>query len=97
MGFQSNGLNSSATVDKQHRVSEIEAKDSSGRFGNSESEPSVPVMVRKDFNERPLKSVHLSNGERLLLRKQALKMKKRPVLAVGNVISIFLFQFFSFC
>ena len=27
----------------------------------------------------------LSNKERMLLRKQALKMKKRPVLAVGNL------------
>lgn len=30
------------------------------------------------------RKVHLSNRERLLLRKQALKMKKQPVLAVGR-------------
>ncbi|KAK1423297.1 hypothetical protein QVD17_18595 [Tagetes erecta] len=40
-------------------------------------------------NRRPHRSVILSNKERLLLRKQALKMKKRPVLAVGrsNIVS----------
>ncbi|KAG5527332.1 hypothetical protein RHGRI_028281 [Rhododendron griersonianum] len=32
----------------------------------------------------PVRAVWLSNRERLLLRKQALKMKKRPVLAVGK-------------
>ncbi|XP_055803281.1 CRM-domain containing factor CFM2, chloroplastic isoform X2 [Solanum dulcamara] len=32
----------------------------------------------------PPRKVHLSNRERLLLRKQALKMKKQPVLAVGR-------------
>lgn len=32
----------------------------------------------------PVRAVWLSNRERLLLRKQALKMKMRPVLAVGN-------------
>ncbi|KAH7847885.1 hypothetical protein Vadar_031279 [Vaccinium darrowii] len=32
----------------------------------------------------PFRAVRLSNRERLLLRKQALKMKKRPVLAVGR-------------
>ncbi|XP_073117745.1 CRM-domain containing factor CFM2, chloroplastic isoform X2 [Elaeis guineensis] len=39
--------------------------------------------------EMPFKASPLSNRERLILRKQALKMRKRPVLAVGrnNVIS----------
>ncbi|KAF7113018.1 hypothetical protein RHSIM_RhsimUnG0168000 [Rhododendron simsii] len=32
----------------------------------------------------PVRALWLSNRERLLLRKQALKMKKRPVLAVGK-------------
>ena len=35
----------------------------------------------------PFRTAQLSNRERLLLRKQALKMKKRPVLAVGNIFS----------
>ncbi|XP_076950977.1 CRM-domain containing factor CFM2, chloroplastic-like [Bidens hawaiensis] len=42
-----------------------------------------------ESNGKPRRSVLLSNKERLLLRKQALKMKKRPVLAVGrsNIVS----------
>lgn len=32
----------------------------------------------------PSKSFQLSNKERLHLRKQALKLKRPPVLAVGN-------------
>ncbi|KAI3824023.1 hypothetical protein L1987_05470 [Smallanthus sonchifolius] len=42
-----------------------------------------------ESNGKPHRSVLLSNKERLLLRKQALKMKKRPVLAVGrsNIVS----------
>jgi len=31
--------------------------------------------------------VQLSNRDKLILRKQALKMKNRPVLAVGDVLS----------
>lgn len=80
--FSTNRLSSSATVVKHRR--DNEARDSSRRPGNSESEPSVPVLVRKNFNERPSKAVHLSNNERLLLRKQALKMKNRPVISVGR-------------
>ncbi|XP_068303099.1 CRM-domain containing factor CFM2, chloroplastic [Pyrus communis] len=82
--FSTNRLSSSATVVKHRRISDNEARDSSRRPGNSESEPSDPVLVRKNFNERPSKVVHLSNNERLLLRKQALKMKNRPVIAVGR-------------
>ncbi|KAJ0454827.1 putative RNA-binding, CRM domain, YhbY-like superfamily [Helianthus annuus] len=42
-----------------------------------------------ESNGKLRRSVLLSNQERLLLRKQALKMKKRPVLAVGrsNIVS----------
>lgn len=32
----------------------------------------------------PSRTPQLSNKERLLLRKQALKIKRAPVLAVGN-------------
>lgn len=35
-------------------------------------------------DEIPFKAAPLSNKERLILRKQALKMRKRPVLAVGR-------------
>ncbi|RRT52031.1 hypothetical protein B296_00050734 [Ensete ventricosum] len=47
------------------------------------------TSVKEAYVEVPFKAAPLSNRERLILRKQALKMKKRPVLAVGrnNVIS----------
>ncbi|XP_050224247.1 CRM-domain containing factor CFM2, chloroplastic isoform X2 [Mercurialis annua] len=38
----------------------------------------------KEENRMPSSTIHLSNKDRLMLRKQALKMKKRPVLAVGR-------------
>ncbi|KDP45417.1 hypothetical protein JCGZ_09666 [Jatropha curcas] len=47
----------------------------------SEVEESVSISVEK---ETPPKVIHLSNRDRLMLRKQALKMKNRPVLAVGR-------------
>ncbi|KAL0014228.1 hypothetical protein SO802_001297 [Lithocarpus litseifolius] len=48
----------------------------------------VPIAV-ENGSEMPHRAVLLSNKERLLLRKQALKMKTRPVLAVGrnNIVS----------
>lgn len=51
------------------------------------------VLVHKDSEvcsgDVPFKAARLSNRERLLLRKQALGVKKRPVLAVGknNIVS----------
>ncbi|KAJ0985467.1 hypothetical protein J5N97_003823 [Dioscorea zingiberensis] len=53
-----------------------------------------PCIYGDDLNmdsniQVPFKAAPLSNRERLILRKQALKMRKRPVLAVGrnNVIT----------
>ncbi|KAK3227520.1 hypothetical protein Dsin_007382 [Dipteronia sinensis] len=47
------------------------------------SEP-VPIAMEKGLNEMASRPVYLSNRDRLLLRKQALRMRKRPVLAVGR-------------
>lgn len=42
-------------------------------------------MLKDDSEvENHFKAAPLSNRERLILRKQALKMRNRPVLAVGN-------------
>lgn len=49
-----------------------------------ESEPEMPAS--KNIENVPFRAAPLSNKERLLLRKQALKMKRRPVLAVGNIM-----------
>ncbi|KAM5581543.1 hypothetical protein ABKV19_010666 [Rosa sericea] len=83
-GVMSRGLSSSAIVDNQHNRFDNEARESLGRSDNSKSKSPVPIMGRKILNDMPSRPVHLSNSERLLLRKQALKMKKRPVLAVGR-------------
>uniref|UniRef100_A0A5B6Z5U5 CRM domain-containing protein n=1 Tax=Davidia involucrata TaxID=16924 RepID=A0A5B6Z5U5_DAVIN len=50
----------------------------------NESEPSAQRAVENGFNGISSKAARLSNRDRLLLRKQALKMKKHPVLAVGK-------------
>ncbi|KAI9154524.1 hypothetical protein LWI28_027527 [Acer negundo] len=47
------------------------------------SEP-VSIVIEKGRNEMASRPVNLSNRDRLLLRKQALRMRKRPVLAVGR-------------
>uniref|UniRef100_A0A0D9W5X6 CRM domain-containing protein n=1 Tax=Leersia perrieri TaxID=77586 RepID=A0A0D9W5X6_9ORYZ len=48
-----------------------------------------PKLEEKFASHLPFTAAPLSNRERLMLRKQALKMKKRPVLAIGrnNVIT----------
>lgn len=50
----------------------------------SEQEVSVLGAVEDGSEKIPFRAARLSNRERLLLRKQALGMKKRPVLAVGK-------------
>ncbi|KAF3338244.1 chloroplastic group IIA intron splicing facilitator CRS1 [Carex littledalei] len=56
-------------------------------------QPQIDVCSTSGTNsgtdEIPFKATPLSNKERLVLRKQALKMRKRPVLSVGrhNVIT----------
>uniref|UniRef100_A0A453C5L0 CRM domain-containing protein n=1 Tax=Aegilops tauschii subsp. strangulata TaxID=200361 RepID=A0A453C5L0_AEGTS len=48
-----------------------------------------PILVQTYTPHLPSKAAPLSNRERLVLRKQALQVKKRPVLAIGrnNVIT----------
>lgn len=57
----------------------MELSQTSGQMGDSKRETSV---------EMPMSRINLSNKERLLLRKQALRMRKRPVLAVGILLGI---------
>ena len=46
----------------------------------------VSSAVENVSNKMASTAKFLSNKDRLLLRKQALKMKKRPVLAVGDYL-----------
>lgn len=50
-------------------------------------------LEQKYVPHLPCKAAPLSNRERLVLRKQALKMKKRPVLAIGIILVLFLILF----
>ncbi|KAF8399334.1 hypothetical protein HHK36_015199 [Tetracentron sinense] len=70
-------------------VSDSKTRESAVESARNKPEPSVCIDVEKGSDELPFRATPLSNRDRLLLRKQALKMKKRPVLAVGrsNVIS----------
>ncbi|XP_048128764.1 LOW QUALITY PROTEIN: CRM-domain containing factor CFM2, chloroplastic [Rhodamnia argentea] len=70
-------------IDSEHHVCDtktVELSKTSVPVGDNKQETSV---------EMPMSRIHLSNKERLLLRKQALRMRKRPVLAVGrsNIVS----------
>jgi hypothetical protein len=81
--LQSERMSCPAVV--QHCVYNNKAIESPVKSAKIDSEP-VPIMV-ENGSKMPSRALHLSNKERLLLRKQALKMKKRPVLAVGNLLS----------
>lgn len=87
--FQSEETGSSAVV--QHCVCDDNAIEPA-KSAKIDLKP-VPIAVESG-SEMPHRTVLLSNKERLLLRKQALKMKTRPVLAVGNFLILFhSFQF----
>ncbi|KDO72357.1 hypothetical protein CISIN_1g001441mg [Citrus sinensis] len=86
--------NSMCSSDNEPRESSIE----SAKSRSSENEPieqsfelakgrsglSTPIGTGNVWNENNSRAIQLSNRDRLLLRKQALRMKKRPVLAVGR-------------
>ncbi|KAL2240482.1 UNVERIFIED_CONTAM: CRM-domain containing factor CFM2, chloroplastic [Sesamum indicum] len=84
--FQDRTSSSTTTCIQSHTG----GRDSStGGFQNVELEPSVKKALSEATAAMPFRALQLSNRERLLLRKQALKMKKLPVLAVGksNVVT----------
>ncbi|XP_062106773.1 CRM-domain containing factor CFM2, chloroplastic [Humulus lupulus] len=78
----SKGMSDTPADDAQHGSSDNKALESF--TDKNELEPSVPIKIENGLTEMPSTTVQLSNRERLLLRKQALKMKKRPVIAVGK-------------
>ncbi|GAB4832854.1 hypothetical protein Ancab_006869 [Ancistrocladus abbreviatus] len=72
----------------EHHVSD-KIMATGGESANGESTSSFSEAPKDKPDEVQPRATSLSNKERLLLRKQALMMKKRPVLAVGrsNVIT----------
>ncbi|CAJ2665531.1 unnamed protein product [Trifolium pratense] len=73
---------SESVVDTGHSVSDNKGMEAS-ITSKSDPEPSAPVM-NKSSNEFPFRYSSLSNRERLLLRRQALTMKKRPIFSIGK-------------
>ncbi|XP_058112100.1 CRM-domain containing factor CFM2, chloroplastic isoform X2 [Magnolia sinica] len=76
----------------EHSAAEVEtyvSRDGSRELSLESSVYKPPSSVHKDKMEGsdveiPFMTAPLSNRDRLVLRKQALKMKKRPVLAIGK-------------
>lgn len=87
-GLQSGGISCPAVV--EHCVENNERVEASVKSEKMDSNL-VPTTT-ENASKMPHRTSRLSNKERLLLRKQALKMKKRPVLAVGNFALIYNFQ-----
>ncbi|KAG6719877.1 hypothetical protein I3842_03G028500 [Carya illinoinensis] len=78
--FMSEGKRHSAVVEDS--AYDNKAKELSDKSVKTDSKPDRLTM--ENGSKMPHRALQLSNKERLLLRKQALKMKKRPVLAVGR-------------
>ncbi|KAJ4707575.1 Chloroplastic group IIA intron splicing facilitator CRS1, chloroplastic [Melia azedarach] len=78
------GMTHSTIVNMEHCSSDHEPTESSLQSAESISELSNPVGIGNVSNETASRAIQLSNRDRLLLRRQALRMKKRPVLAVGR-------------
>ncbi|KAL2950856.1 hypothetical protein AAZX31_19G013000 [Glycine max] len=75
---------SDSVTDTELHISNRKGMESSNSLSKNDREPLAPVI----YMSLPSRSVHLSTKERLLLRKQALKIKQ-PVLAIGksNIVS----------
>ncbi|KAF7129098.1 hypothetical protein RHSIM_Rhsim10G0028200 [Rhododendron simsii] len=70
-------VNAESHVGDEKAITPVESTKNGTNNSVHSSVKNIPCGV-------PVRAVWLSNRDRLLLRKQALKMKKRPVLAVGN-------------
>ncbi|XP_038906195.1 CRM-domain containing factor CFM2, chloroplastic isoform X2 [Benincasa hispida] len=83
------GESSSETSDAVHDVALNEEMKPSVRLEEGNSSLLLSSMRTNQPGHFPASAPQLSNKERLLLRRQALEMKKRPVLAVGksNIIT----------
>jgi hypothetical protein len=71
---------------KQHTSTVIFNPDSHSE-GDSKNVDAPKIDVESDPLLH-LRATPLSNQERLMLRKQALKMKKRPVLSIGIFLDL---------
>ncbi|KAJ4826434.1 hypothetical protein Tsubulata_013625 [Turnera subulata] len=81
-GLLTSAIVSSTSVSAEHRVAgQVEI---GGSVQSAKDDLEESVSSAEAENKMPPRVTHLSNRDRLLLRKQALRMKKRPVLAVAR-------------
>ncbi|GLU02012.1 hypothetical protein SLE2022_192850 [Rubroshorea leprosula] len=78
------GMHFSTAVKADHRVSDKDPVESSSELTKNKLDVSISPGVDNVLNMIAPGAISLSNKDRLLLRKQALKMRKRPILAVGR-------------
>lgn len=83
------GTEAQSMTEENADLSNNELRVTSSEPLGKQHDPSVynEEMKKPAEDEMPSRIIPLSNRERLVLRKQALKMRKRPVLAVGNLYS----------
>lgn len=75
----------SSTSNLSHFSDEVEVELSFGAAGSTMNPHVHEDKLKHDSDlDNSFRAAPLSNHERLILRKQALKMRKRPVLAVGR-------------
>lgn len=86
---QQEGIKKFSVVNAENFSSDSEPIGSSLKSAINRSELSFSAVSENGW-KMASRVVNLSNRERLLLRKQALKMKKRPVLAIGNFYALFM-------
>lgn len=69
----------------QNQRSSTVTSSPDGRYEGAPSKVvDAPKLDAESLSVSPLRAAPLSNQERLVLRKQALQMKKRPVLSIGR-------------
>jgi hypothetical protein len=72
---------------QQNQRSSTVTSSPDGRYEGAPSKVvDAPKLDAESLSVSPLRAAPLSNQERLVLRKQALQMKKRPVLSIGSFV-----------
>ncbi|XP_062184158.1 CRM-domain containing factor CFM2, chloroplastic [Phragmites australis] len=85
----SNAVSFNDLIRHQNQHSSIVAFNLDSHSEDNSKDVDGPKLDVESAPHLPFRATPLSNQERLVLRKQALKMKKRPVLSIGrnNVIT----------
>ena len=71
---------------QQNQRSSTVTSNPDGHYEGDSKVVDAPKLDAESLSVSPLRAAPLSNQERLVLRKQALQMKKRPVLSIGSFV-----------